>query len=58
MEKKPEIDKAYVSPYDKFMRAFDESHEKSASQQAEIQKHQKISQKRDHQTPEAPPEVI
>ncbi|MDF1678373.1 MAG: hypothetical protein P1U32_06735 [Legionellaceae bacterium] len=43
----PDIDKAYVSPFDKFLRDFDTKHAPSASQQKEIKKHQKIFKKRD-----------
>ncbi|CAM2932207.1 CBU_0585 family protein [Legionella worsleiensis] len=42
-----DLDKAYVSPYDKFLYEFDATHKKSASQIKEIQKHQKIAQMRD-----------
>ena len=42
-----DIDKAYVSPYDKFLFEFDAKHEKSASQIVEIKKHEEIARKRD-----------
>ena len=42
-----DIDKAYVSPYDKFLFEFDCHHEKSASQLKEIAKHQRIASRRD-----------
>ncbi|MGL6029288.1 MAG: CBU_0585 family protein [Legionella sp.] len=42
-----DIDKAYVSPYDKFLFEFDASHQKSASQLKEIKKHQRIALMRD-----------
>ncbi len=42
-----DIDKAYVSPYDKFLFEFDAHHEKSASQINEIKKHQRIALMRD-----------
>lgn len=42
------IDKAYISPIDRFLFEFDEDHKKSASQLAEIKKHEKIAQKRDN----------
>lgn len=42
-----DIDKAYVSPYDKFLFEYDATHEKSTSQLREIQKHLEISKKRD-----------
>lgn len=43
-----DIDKFYVSPFDKMMRQFDKAHDKSVSQMKEIEKHQKIAQLRDH----------
>lgn len=42
-----DIDKAYVSPYDKFLYEFDATHAKTASQLQEIEKHQRIALKRD-----------
>lgn len=42
-----DIDKAYVSPYDKFLFEFDASHQKTASQLREIEKHQRIALMRD-----------
>lgn len=42
-----DLDKAYVSPYDRFMRKFDATHEKTESQIVEILKHQRIAQLRD-----------
>lgn len=43
-----DIDKAYVSPYDKFLYTFDNHHEKTASQLKEIAKHQRIAELRDN----------
>lgn len=43
-----DIDKAYVSPYDKFLFEFDAKHGKSESQLKEIKKHQRIAYLRDH----------
>jgi hypothetical protein len=43
-----DIDKAYFSPYDKFLYAFDEKHIKTASQVKEIEKHQRIAHMRDN----------
>ena len=43
-----DIDKAYVSPYDKFLFEFDAKHAKSASQMKEIQKHEQIALMRDN----------
>jgi hypothetical protein len=42
-----DIDKAYVSPYDKFYFEFDAAHPKSESQLKEIAKHQRIALMRD-----------
>jgi len=42
-----DIDKAYVSPYDKFLFEFDATHAKSASQIKEIKKHERIAKIRD-----------
>lgn len=43
-----DIDKSYVSPYDKFLYGFDASHKPTESQLAEIKKHQRIAQLRDN----------
>ncbi len=43
-----DIDKAYVSPYDKFLFEFDATHNKSASQIKEINKHKRLSLMRDN----------
>lgn len=44
-----DLDRAYVSEYDTFLQAFDKTHPiKSASQQKEIDKHQRIAEKRDN----------
>lgn len=42
-----DIDKAYVSPYDKFLFEFDATHSKSESQIKEITKHERIAKMRD-----------
>ena len=42
-----DIDKTYVSPYDRFLYEFDATHAKSVSQLAEIKKHQRIALLRD-----------
>ncbi|MBA2710989.1 MAG: hypothetical protein H0U57_10390 [Tatlockia sp.] len=42
-----DIDKAYVSPYDKFLFEFDATHKKSPSQLKEIKKNQRIANLRD-----------
>ncbi len=53
-----DIDKAYVSPYDRFLFEFDATHEKTASQEKEIKKHQRIFARRDKAMPEADSEAI
>jgi len=53
-----DIDKAYVSPYDKFLYKFDREHEKSASQLKEIKKHQRIAYLRDTPNPAEQPDEI
>ena len=42
-----DIDKAYVSPYDKFLFEFDAVHEKSESQLKEMAKYRRIFALRD-----------
>jgi hypothetical protein len=43
-----DIDKAYVSPYDKFLFEFDATHDKSKSQMNEINKHKRLALMRDN----------
>ncbi len=43
-----DIDKFYISPYDKFMREFDINHQKTPSQIQEIDKHKRIAELRDN----------
>ncbi len=45
-----DLDKAYISPYDRFLHDFDKNHPQSASQQAEIKKHERIFALRDPAT--------
>ncbi|KTD64400.1 CBU_0585 family protein [Legionella spiritensis] len=45
---KDDINKAFVSPEDKFLFQFDSEHEKSASQLKEIKKHKRIAALRDN----------
>ncbi|KTD49841.1 hypothetical protein Lrub_0283 [Legionella rubrilucens] len=45
---KHDLDKAYVSPIDKFLHQFDADHEKSASQLKEIKKYERINALRDN----------
>lgn len=42
-----DIDKFYVSPFDKMMREFDATHPNSTSQIKEIEKHANIAKLRD-----------
>ena len=42
-----DIDKFYVSPYDKMFHSFDQTHENSPSQEKEIAKHARIARLRD-----------
>lgn len=42
-----DIDKFYVSPYDKFLREYDSKHVKTTSQIKEIDKHARIAHLRD-----------
>lgn len=42
-----DIDKFYVSPFDKMMREFDATHTCSVSQSKEIEKHAQIAKLRD-----------
>jgi len=53
-----DIDKAYVSPIDRFLYEFDATHDKSASQLIEIKKYQKIFALRDHARPEGESEEV
>lgn len=53
---KNDINKAYVSPYDKFFYGFDAKHKKSASQLKEIKKYERIARLRDN--PDVQDEVI
>ena len=43
-----DVDKAYISPYDKLISEFDATHPKTNSQLQEIKKHQRISKLRDN----------
>lgn len=45
--KKDNIDKAYISPFDKFIYEFDATHPQSESQLCEANKHKRIAQLRD-----------
>lgn len=54
----PDIDKAYVSPYDRFLYQFDAKHEKTASQLKEIKKHERIARLRDNASLEEDPGKI
>ena len=43
-----DIDKFYISPYDRFLYEFDTTHPLSESQKEEIKKHQRIAELRDN----------
>lgn len=51
-----DIDKAYVSPYDEFLKKFDREHSLTESQLKEIKTYQRINALRDgtESAPEAP----
>ena len=42
-----DINKTFVSVYDKFLKAFDKTHDVSAAQKKEIEKHERIARLRD-----------
>lgn len=46
MDKQP-VDKAYISPIDRFIHEFNASRPLSASQQKEVEKHRRIAELRD-----------
>lgn len=48
MQKKKDIDKSYISPYDEFLFDFDKKNPKTISQQKEIEKHRRIAALRDN----------
>lgn len=47
MKRTPEINKKYVSPYDKLLHGFDATHAPSTSQQREISKYEALFKLRD-----------
>lgn len=47
---KHDINKAYVSPFDKFLKKFDKQHTLTASQLKEVKKYQHIFNLRDNPT--------
>ncbi|KTC97350.1 hypothetical protein Lgee_2011 [Legionella geestiana] len=47
-----DIDKAYISPDDAFLRKFDMTHPLSLSQEKEVRKHERIALLRDVPLPE------
>lgn len=53
-----DLDKAYVSPYDRLLYQFDHEHEKSPSQLKEIKKHARIHRMRDDKTYKEKEEII
>lgn len=58
MKNHHDIDKAYVSPFDRFLHEFDATHHQSTSQLKEIKKHQRIAACRDGVLPGQGPEEI
>jgi len=48
MNNELDIDKFYVSPYDKMFHGFDQKHALSESQKKEIAKHRRIAKLRDN----------
>jgi hypothetical protein len=54
---KNDIDKAYISPYDKMIFEFDATHPKSESQLKEINKHKRIANLRDNSQTEQDSEL-
>jgi hypothetical protein len=53
-----DIDKAYVSPYDEFLKKFDREHALTESQLKEIKTYQRINALRDGTGPDVGPEKI
>lgn len=48
MNNELDIDKFYISPYDKMFHGFDQKHVLSESQKKEITKHERIAKLRDN----------
>jgi len=55
---KNDVDKSFISPYDKFLFEFDATHAKSASQLKEIKKYQQIFALRDDADHKVPQDAI
>lgn len=55
---KHDINKAYVSPYDKFFHQFDKDHEPSLAQLAEKNYYKELGLLRDHAKPKKPIDKI
>lgn len=53
-----ELDKAFISPYDKFLYQFDREHALSLSQQKEKEKHARIAKLRDYDCPKEKDEIL
>ena len=53
-----DINKAYISPYDLFLKEFDKTHKPSVAQKKEIAKHKRIATLRDNPTPNSADLVI
>jgi|TARA_R110000868_G_scaffold190239_2_gene433866 hypothetical protein len=58
MKKTPEIDKKYVSPYDKLLHGFDATHAPSVSQQREISKYEQLFKLRDEVNVDAEKNIL
>lgn len=58
MSKSPEIDKKYVSPYDKLLHGFDATHAPTVSQQREISKHERLFKLRDEVNPDTEENIL
>ena len=54
----PDIDKAYISPYDQLLYTFDQTHPPSASQREEIEKHKHIAACRDDPNATSPESLL
>lgn len=52
------INKAYISPIDKFLQLFNKEHRLSASQRKEMEKHRRIAELRDHAVSDHPKEPL
>ena len=53
-----DLERTYVSPFDRFFYKYDATHPKTASQLKEIKKHQRIAALRDNVSPGGDEEII